>query len=141
MLGLYLYTLTISHNSCNMSSTCILNKLALQKELPIFVTSNLFWTKTHLHEIAPICLSTGGKCTRCADQKLSPNTNPTAPLVFRIGNRSSMAMKNATPPTIPSAKCQYSVQNGQNYGKTICPYRECFNIYYVSIIPVTFVML
>ena len=44
MLGLYHYTLTISHKSCNMLS--ILNNLVLQKELQIVVTNNVFWTKT-----------------------------------------------------------------------------------------------
>ena len=34
MLGLYLYTLTISHTSCNMS---VLNKLSLQKKLLFFL--------------------------------------------------------------------------------------------------------
>jgi len=43
MLGLYLYTLTISHKSCNMLST--LNNLASQKELQIFVTNNVFLDK------------------------------------------------------------------------------------------------
>jgi len=43
MLGLYLFTLTISHKSCNMLS--ILNNLTLQKELQIFVTNNVFLDK------------------------------------------------------------------------------------------------
>jgi len=43
MLGLYLYTLTISHKSCNMLS--ILNKLTLQKELQTFVTNNVILDK------------------------------------------------------------------------------------------------
>ena len=40
MLGLYLYTLIISHKSSNMLR--ILNKLALYKELQTFVTNNVF---------------------------------------------------------------------------------------------------
>jgi len=43
MLGLYLYTLIISHKSCNMLS--ILNKLTLWKELQTFVTNNVFLDK------------------------------------------------------------------------------------------------
>jgi len=43
MLGLYLYTLIIGHESCNMLN--ILNKLTLQKELQIFVTKNVFLDK------------------------------------------------------------------------------------------------
>jgi len=43
MLGLYLYTLRISHKSCNMLST--LNNLASLKELQIFVTNNVFLDK------------------------------------------------------------------------------------------------
>jgi len=43
MLGLYLYTLTISHNSCKMLS--ILNKLTLQKDLQNIVTNNVFMDK------------------------------------------------------------------------------------------------
>jgi len=43
MLGLYLYTLIISHKSCNMLG--ILNKLTLYKELPTFVTNNVFLDK------------------------------------------------------------------------------------------------
>ena len=40
MLGLYLYTLIISHKSSNMLR--LLNKLTLQKDLQIFVTNNVF---------------------------------------------------------------------------------------------------
>ena len=43
MLGLYLYTLKLGHNSCNMLS--ILNKLTLQKEMQNSVTNNLFLDK------------------------------------------------------------------------------------------------
>ena len=43
MLGLYLYTLIISHKSCNMLG--ILNKLTVYKELPTFVTNNVFLGK------------------------------------------------------------------------------------------------
>jgi len=43
MLGLYLYTLTMSHKSCNILS--ILNKLASQKVLQIVVTNNVFLDK------------------------------------------------------------------------------------------------
>jgi len=43
MLGLYLYTLIISHKFGNMLS--ILNKLTLQKELQTFVTNNVFLDK------------------------------------------------------------------------------------------------
>ena len=43
MQGLYLYTLTIGHKSCNMLN--ILNKLTLQKELQNFVTNNVFLDK------------------------------------------------------------------------------------------------
>jgi len=43
MLGLYLYTLIMGHNSCKMLS--ILNKLTLQKELQNFVTNNVFLDK------------------------------------------------------------------------------------------------
>ena len=45
MLGLYLYTLIISHKSCNMLS--ILNKLTVQKKLQNFVTHNVFLDKKH----------------------------------------------------------------------------------------------
>jgi len=44
MLGLYLYTLIISHKSSNMLR--ILHKLTLYKELQTFVTNNVFLTKT-----------------------------------------------------------------------------------------------
>jgi len=40
MLGLFVYTLTIGHKSCNMLS--IQNKLTLQKEIQTFVTNNMF---------------------------------------------------------------------------------------------------
>ena len=43
MLGLYLYTLIIGHESCNKLS--VLNKLELQKELQNCVTNNVFWDK------------------------------------------------------------------------------------------------
>jgi len=43
MLGLYLYTLVISHKSCKLLS--ILYKLTLQKDLHNFVTSNVFMDK------------------------------------------------------------------------------------------------
>jgi len=43
MLGLYLYTLTISHKSSNMLR--ILNKLTLYKELQTFETNNVFFYK------------------------------------------------------------------------------------------------
>ena len=43
MLVLYLYTLIISHKSCNMLS--ILYKLILEEELQTFVINNVFWTK------------------------------------------------------------------------------------------------
>ena len=43
MLGLYLYTLIIGHNSVNMLS--ILNKLTLKKELQNFVTNKVFLDK------------------------------------------------------------------------------------------------
>jgi len=43
MLGLYLYTLIIGHNSCNIIS--ILNELPLQKKLHNFVTNNVFLDK------------------------------------------------------------------------------------------------
>ena len=43
MLGLYLYTLIISHKSCNMLG--LLNKLTMYKELPTFVTNNVFLDK------------------------------------------------------------------------------------------------
>jgi len=43
MLGLYLYTLIISHKSSNMLR--ILNKLTLFKELQTFVTNNVFLDK------------------------------------------------------------------------------------------------
>jgi len=43
VLGLYLYTLTIGHKSCNMLS--ILNKLTLLKELQTIVTNNVFLDK------------------------------------------------------------------------------------------------
>jgi len=43
MLGLYLYTLIISHKSSNMLS--ILNKLTLYKELQTFVTNYVFLNK------------------------------------------------------------------------------------------------
>jgi len=43
MLGLYLYTLIISHKSCKMLS--ILNKLTLQKYLQNIVTNNVFMDK------------------------------------------------------------------------------------------------
>ena len=43
MLGLYLYTLIISHKSCKMLS--ILNKLTLQKDLQNIVTNNVFMDK------------------------------------------------------------------------------------------------
>ena len=43
MLGLYLYTLIISHKSCKMLS--ILNKLILQKNLQNIVTNNVFMDK------------------------------------------------------------------------------------------------
>ena len=48
MLGLYLYTLIIGHKSCNMLSTCLLNKLTLQKELQYFVTNNVFLDKSKI---------------------------------------------------------------------------------------------
>ena len=41
MLGLYFYTLIISHKVCKMLS--ILKKLTLQKKLKIFVTNNVFF--------------------------------------------------------------------------------------------------
>jgi len=44
MLGLYLYTLMISHKSCKMLS--ILNKLTLQKDFQNFVTNNVFTDKS-----------------------------------------------------------------------------------------------
>jgi len=47
MLGLYLYTLIISHKSSNMLR--ILNKLTLYKELQIFVTNNVFLDKKEKH--------------------------------------------------------------------------------------------
>jgi len=43
MIGLYLYTLIISHKYCNMQS--ILNKLTLQKQLQNVVTNNVFLDK------------------------------------------------------------------------------------------------
>jgi len=43
MLGLYLYTLTISHKSSNMLR--LLNKLTLYKELQTFETNNVFLDK------------------------------------------------------------------------------------------------
>ena len=43
MLGLYLFTLTISHKPCNMLS--ILNNLTLQKGLQTFVTNKVFFYK------------------------------------------------------------------------------------------------
>jgi len=43
MLGLYLYTLIISHKSYNMLR--IQNKLTLFKELQTFVTNNVFLDK------------------------------------------------------------------------------------------------
>ena len=45
MLGLYLYTLTTGHKSCNILS--ILNKLTLKKEFVLqnFVTNNVFLDK------------------------------------------------------------------------------------------------
>ena len=43
MLGLYFYTLLISHKSSNMLR--ILNKLTLYKELQTFVTNNVFLDK------------------------------------------------------------------------------------------------
>ena len=43
MLGLYLYTLIISHKSCKMLS--ILKKVTLQKDLQNFVTNNVFMDK------------------------------------------------------------------------------------------------
>ena len=43
MLGLYLYTLIISHKSSSMLR--ILNKLTLYKELQTFVTNNVFLDK------------------------------------------------------------------------------------------------
>ena len=43
MLGLYLYTLTISYKSSNMLR--ILNKLTLYKELQTFETNNVFLDK------------------------------------------------------------------------------------------------
>ena len=43
MLGLYLYTLIISHKSSKMLS--ILSKLILQKDLQNIVTNNLFMDK------------------------------------------------------------------------------------------------
>jgi len=42
MLGLYLYTLVISHKSCKMYK---LYKLTLQKDLHNFVTNNVFMDK------------------------------------------------------------------------------------------------
>ena len=45
MLGLYLYALIIGYKSCNILSTCILNKLTFQRKLQTFVTNNVFWTK------------------------------------------------------------------------------------------------
>jgi len=47
MLGLYLYTLTISHKSSNMLR--ILNKLTLYKELQTFETNNVFLDKKLKH--------------------------------------------------------------------------------------------
>ena len=47
MLGLYLYTFTISHKSCKMLS--ILNNIALQKELQISVTNNVFLDENLKH--------------------------------------------------------------------------------------------
>jgi len=47
MLGLYLYTLIIGHNSCNMLS--ILNKFTLQKKLQNIVTNNVFLDKKVKH--------------------------------------------------------------------------------------------
>jgi len=44
MLGLYLYTLIISHKLCKMLS--ILNKLRLQKDLQNIVTIVCLWTKS-----------------------------------------------------------------------------------------------
>ena len=44
MLGLYLYTLIISHTSCNMLS--ILNTFTLQKNFFLFTNTVMrFWTK------------------------------------------------------------------------------------------------
>jgi len=43
MLGLYLYTLLISHKSCKMLS--ILNKLLLQRDLQNFVTNKVLMDK------------------------------------------------------------------------------------------------
>ena len=43
ILGLYLYTVTITHKSCNILST--LNKLTLQKKWQYFVTNNVFRVK------------------------------------------------------------------------------------------------
>jgi len=43
MQDLYLYTLMISHKSCNMLG--ILNKLKLQKNLQKIVRNNVFWDK------------------------------------------------------------------------------------------------
>jgi len=43
MLGLYLYTLTFVHKSCNMLR--LINKLTLQKELQNAVTNHVFLDK------------------------------------------------------------------------------------------------
>ena len=45
MLGLYLYTLIISHKSCNLLS--ILNKLTVQKNAKVCDTSCVFGQKTN----------------------------------------------------------------------------------------------
>ena len=45
MLGLYFYTLKISHKSCKMLSINNVNKLTLQKDFQNVVTNNVFMDK------------------------------------------------------------------------------------------------
>ena len=58
VLCLYLPTHIICHKLCSMSSTCILNKITLQKENPHFMTNYSFCTKKvkpqHQHNKANI---------------------------------------------------------------------------------------
>ena len=88
MLGLYLYTLIISHKSGKMLS--ILNKLTLQKDLQNFVTNRVFMDKKSkntkknqtLKPLAEPGIEPGTSCTQsgCA------TTAPPSQLIVSIVN-------------------------------------------------------
>jgi len=95
MLGLYLYTLIISHKSSNMLR--ILNKLSLFKELQTFVTNNVFLdtkVKTQQQQnkksnIKPLPVSgiePGTSCTQSGCVTTAPPSQLRVSIVVKLFN-------------------------------------------------------